>query len=170
MSNAPAKFPLSAQMIEFARHFEFFCGSRHGDWGIWRGFTSNKGEYEDNGSFPVRHPRPQGLRSIGILSRTRTKPKMKSGVFSIEHSHKNCSHSEAAVLLGFGFVFAFAFARTIAESCDGRRKLRRTGSHRPLKGMLLCSALPKRQDLPLPNGSSFFSNALIKLPLPCHYQ
>jgi len=31
---------------------------------------------------------------------------MKSGVFSIEHSQKNCSHSEAAVLLGFGFVFA----------------------------------------------------------------
>jgi hypothetical protein len=57
----------------------------------------------------------------------------------LERSQKNSSHSEAAALLGFGFVFAQSQA---------------------VVGMLLRSASPKRQNLSLPNGYTFSSNAL----------
>jgi hypothetical protein len=66
--------------------------------------------------------------------------------WTLEHYQKTCRRSvekrEAADLLGFGFVFAQSQATA---------------------GMRLRSASPKRQNLSLPNGYSFSSNALNKV-------
>jgi hypothetical protein len=71
---------------------------------------------------------------------------------NMEHSHKSWSHAVgtqgAAVLLGFGFVFASAFAEASADR-----------QSQALKGRLLRSASPKRQNPSLPHSHSIFSNA-----------
>jgi hypothetical protein len=67
----------------------------------------------------------------------------------LEHFQKSCGRpvevNEAANLLGFGFVFAQSQAAA---------------------GMLLRSASPKAQNLSLPNGYNFFSNALAEKSRP----
>jgi hypothetical protein len=74
----------------------------------------------------------------------------------LEHFQKSCSRPvkvrEAADLLGFGFVFAPAFAKRL------RRGKQSQAAAVPQCGILR-SSLANPQNLSLPNGYNFSSNA-----------
>ena len=92
-------------------------------------------------------PRAVTENVIGVhvifIRRWRNHADFQRAIGWLEHFQKSCSRpvevKEAADFLGFGFVFAQSQAAA---------------------GMLLRSASPKAQNLSLPNGYNFSSNAL----------